>query len=48
MLMEELEPAFAATDVPRPVAFALPGEQYWQTFTERVQEIVGSLNTWFG
>ena len=47
-VMEELEPTFAATDIPRPMAFALPGEQYWQTFTERVQEITGSLNTWYG
>jgi hypothetical protein len=47
-LMEDLEPAFAATDVPRPLAFALPGEQYWQTFTERAGQVIASLNTWYG
>jgi hypothetical protein len=47
-LMDELEPAFAATDVPPPTSFALPGDQYWQTFTERVQQITASLNTWWG
>jgi hypothetical protein len=47
-LMEELEPSFAATDVPRPLAFALPGEQYWQTFTERTEQILGSLNNSYG
>jgi len=47
-LMEELEPAFAATDMPRPLTLALPGEQYWQTFTERAGQIIESLDTWYG
>lgn len=45
-LLEELEPTFAATDVPRPLDVVRPGEQYWQTFTERVEQIIATFNTW--
>ena len=47
-LMDELDPLFARADVPQRAAVALPGEEYWQTFTSRVEAITSSLNTGWG